>query len=178
MSITRVHEDSITGLKAVSKKRVLSVSLDGYFAVFDLPSREVKVVSQVEAPIRCFEVSEQHSLLLLLTGASIITSVKCLNDFADFELGTSTRMINDPILLLRVIDDRLYFADEAKKIFCMSMSSLHSVASAHQTDTKGVLQYNHLDWISEIYNFSDQLLLTTSEDRTVRLIDKSSRRPG
>lgn len=167
----------MTGLKPVSKKRVLSASLDGYFAVFDLSSREVKVVSQVEAPIRAFEASEPHGLLLLLSGASIVTAVKCLNDFADFELGVSTRMINEPILLLRVIDDRLYFADEAKKISSMSLAALGAVLCAHQADTKGMLQFHHLDWVSEIYSFSDQLLLTTSEDRTVRLIDKLTRTP-
>jgi WD40 repeat protein len=171
-----VHEDSITGLKPISGKRVLTASLDGYFAVFDIPSREVKLVTQVEAPIRCFEVCESRGLLLLLSAASIITTVKCLNDFSDFELGNSTRIINEPILLLRVIDDRLYFADEAKKISSLPLAMLSAVGSPHQTDPKGVLQYHHLDWVSEIYNFNESLLLTTSEDRTARLIDKKTRR--
>jgi WD40 repeat protein len=173
-----VHQDSITSLKPLSKKRVVTASLDGYFAVFDLPSRKVAVVTQVEAPIRCLEVSEAHGLLLLLSGSSVITTVKCLSDFSDFELGIGTRMIESPILLVRLIDDRLYLADESKKLFALPLAALTPVTCPHQTNPKAAYQYHHLDWISEIYSFNADLLLTTSEDRTARLVEKATRSPA
>ena len=80
-----------------------------------------------------------------------------------------TTLIGEQITCLSIVDSRLYFSNQLKEIGFIELGKLESSAISKFTKNTA-----HNDQIGNIFEYDSQHLLTLSEDRTARLLDKNT----
>ena len=92
-----------------------------------------------------------------------------LANLETLECAFMTTLIGEQITSLSLIESRLYFSNQLKEIGFIEIAKLET--SNTSRFTKNVA---HSDQISKIMQLDSQHLLTVSEDRTVRILDKNT----
>ncbi len=175
-SIVKVHEDLINNLEVAGGNKILTGSLDGTLAIYIPGSHEVQTVINVDVPIRCLSVNERRNEIAILSGTNVLTFITVKNDFSVlyfwpkiFEIRAVYSLPTQQIVTIKSIDDKMYFTDHLNTLNSYSLSTDEGYLKAKGSN-------NHLDWITQIIDFNASQLLTVSEDRTCRVVDKESRK--
>lgn len=84
-------------------------------------------------------------------------------------------MFETQVLALALIDGVLYWSDVEKTLRSVSLASLvASQVNQSSPQLRCKAQQTHTDWLTNITDYSSSQLLTVSDDRSVRLVDKQS----
>lgn len=82
------------------------------------------------------------------------------------------------LTMLRIFGDLLYLATDLKLTQSSKIDDIKDVAFRLMQDKLPILQSvpHHQDLLRDMIDFSEKHILTLSEDRTMRLLDKQTRR--
>lgn len=183
-SLLRIHDDAITNITALESNRALTCSLDGTILCLDLDNPQPRDVVDLEVPIR--SISVLGDKIVVLAGINTLCLLQTKDDFKvspvkqTFSLVWSFNLMNEHLVLVRLIDEQLYFSDAYNNLKRFPLASVtNDVLPSNKTSIPRVVSSpHHGDWIKDVINLDADRLVTVAEDNSARIVDKKSRRKG